>query len=235
MELSAVRLGDSYFGIFWWQSPMHLFIPSPAGRLEALMTEPKISPLEWGCVLCHPHPQFGGTMLTKAIFRSARALQSLGIVTLQFNFRGVGQSTGVYDEGRGEKDDVRAAVDFFRGRHPRAKLALLGFSFGAWVGLQVGVEDERIVQLIGLGIPLNVSAFSFLNASVKPKLVVQGSRDEFGPPDAIEAWYESLSEPKKLVLVEGASHLFDDKIPELQKAIVEYFRERYAMNAVNPI
>jgi uncharacterized protein len=214
---------------------MHLFIPSPSGHLEALLTEPKISPRKWGCVLCHPHPQFGGTMHTKAIFRSARALQSLGMVTLQFNFRGVGQSTGAYDEGQGEKDDVGAAVEFLRGHYPDAKLALLGFSFGAWVGLQVGAEDERIVQLIGLGIPLSMSSFSFLKASVKPKLIVQGARDEFGPRDAIEAWYETLLEPKKLVLVEGANHLFNGKIRELQKAIVEYFRERYAMSAVNPI
>ncbi|MBZ5534886.1 MAG: alpha/beta fold hydrolase [Acidobacteriia bacterium] len=199
------------------------------------MTEPKITPHEWGCVLCHPHPQFGGTMHTKAIFRSARALQSLGMVTLQFNFRGVGQSTGTFDEGRGEKDDVRAAVDFLRGRYPDARLALLGFSFGAWVGLQVGAEDDRIVQLIGLGIPFSISSFSFLNASVKLKLIIQGSRDEFGSREAIETWYETLSEPKKLVLIEGANHLFDGKIHELQKSIVEYFSEQYSMGAVNPI
>jgi uncharacterized protein len=214
---------------------MHLFIPSAGGQLEALLTEPQIFPGEWGCVLCHPHPQFGGTMHTKAIFRSARALQSLGMVTLQFNYRGVGQSTGAFDEGRGEMDDVRAAIDFLRGRYPDAKLSLLGFSFGAWVGLQVGVEDKRIVQLLGLGIPFSISTFSFLKASVKPKLIVQGSHDEFGSRDAIETWYKTLLEPKRLVLVEGANHLFNGKIHELQKALVEYFRERYAMSTVNPI
>ena len=214
---------------------MHLLIPSPNGQLEALLTEPNISPREWGCVLCHPHLQFAGRMHTIAIFRSARALQSLGMVRLQFNFRGVGQSTGAFDEGRGEKDDVRAAIDFLQMRFPKAKLALLGFSFGAWVGLQVGAEDDRIVQLIGLGIPFSISSFSFLKASVKAKLIVQGSRDEFGCRDVIETWYETLSEPKKLVLIEEATHLFEGKIHELQKSMVEYFRERYAMNAVNPI
>jgi alpha/beta superfamily hydrolase len=213
---------------------MPLFIPSPSGRLEALLTEPKMSQRDWACVLCHPHPQFGGTMHTKAIFRSARALQALGMVTLQFNFRGVGQSAGTYDEGRGEKDDVRAAIEFLHTRFPDTKLALLGFSFGAWVGLQVGVEDGRIVQLIGLGIPLSISSFSFLAACPKPKLVIQGSRDEFGSQEAIETWYDTMSDPKKLVLIEGANHLFDGKIHELQKAIVEYFREGYAMSPINP-
>jgi uncharacterized protein len=214
---------------------MPLFIPVPSGHLEALLSEPKNSRHEWGCVLCHPHPQFGGTMHTKAIFRSARALQALGMVTLQFNFRGVGQSTGAFDEGRGEKDDVRAAIDFLRERYPNAKLALLGFSFGAWVGLQVGAEDERIVQLVGLGIPFSISSFSFLKASVKPKLFVQGTRDEFGSREAIEAWFETLLEPKKLVLVEGANHLFDGRISELQKAVVRYFQENYTMSDDNPI
>jgi len=214
---------------------MHLFISSPAGRLEGLLTEPKRFPREWAVVLCHPHPQFGGTMRTKGIFRAARALQSLGMATLQFNFRGVGQSTGAYDEGRGEKDDVRAAIDFLHIRYQGVKLALLGFSFGAWVGLQVGAEDDRIDQLIGLGIPLRVSSFSFLVPCPKPKLIVQGSLDEFGPRGEIVGWHETLSEPKKLVFIEGSNHLFEGKISELQQAIILYFKETYGMSSINPI
>lgn len=214
---------------------MHCFIPSPAGRLEAVLTEPKVFPWQWAVVLCHPHPQFGGTMHTKAIFRSARAFQSLGMATLQFNFRGVGQSSGEYDEGRGEKDDVRAAIDFLRPRYPSANLALLGFSFGAWVGLQVGAEDPRVEQIIGLGIPLHVSSFSFLATSTKPKLIIQGSLDEFGSLEDIEAWFETLADPKKLALIKGSTHLFEGRIKELQEAIVEYFEETRGMRRINPI
>jgi alpha/beta superfamily hydrolase len=212
---------------------MRKLIPSPAGHLEAILMEPKVFLRQWAAVLCHPHPQFGGTMHTKAIFRSAQAFQSLGMATLQFNFRGVGRSPGQYDEGRGEKEDVLAAVDFIHARYPNLKLALLGFSFGAWVALQAGSEDVRIDQLIGLGVPLRISSFSFLQSCHKPKLIVQGTLDEFGSREAMESWFETLSEPKQLAWVDGATHLFEGKIPELQQAIIEYFRDRYGLVAVH--
>ena len=214
---------------------MQLFISGPSGRLEAILTEPKKCPREWAVVLCHPHPQFGGTMNTKGIFRSARALQSLGMATLQFNFRGVGQSAGKYDDGRGEKEDVRAAIVFLEQRYPGAHLAVLGFSFGAWVGFEVAASDERIVQLIGLGVPLKISPFSFLAPCEKPKLIIQGSRDEFGPRAVVEEWFGTLAEPKELVLIEGSTHLFEHWIAELQQALVRYFGERYGLGILNPM
>lgn len=214
---------------------MHLFIPAPTGRLESQLTEPKNFPGEWAAVLCHPHPQFGGTMHTKGIFRSARALQALGMATLQFNFRGVGFSSGVYDAGRGEKQDVRAAVDFLRNRYPQAKLCLLGFSFGAWVGLQVGLEEDRIEQLIGLGIPLSLSDFSFMVPCVKPKFIVQGARDEFGPRESIQSWFETLAEPKHLAFIEDSTHLFEGKIQELQQAIWTYFKIYHRLEILNSV
>ncbi|MDD5544551.1 MAG: PhoPQ-activated protein PqaA family protein [Acidobacteriia bacterium] len=214
---------------------MPLLIPSPAGRLEALLTEPKVFRGEWAFALCHPHPQFGGSMRTKAIFRSARALQALGMATLQFNFRGVGESSGEYDEGRGEKEDVHAAVDFLQQRFPKCRLGLLGFSFGSWVGFQAGVSDDRIVQLVGLGIPIRISDFSFLSECRTPKLIIQGSLDEFGPPDDLQKWFESMAEPKQLTWVEGSTHLFEGKIRELQQALIDYFVGRYGMPFVNPI
>lgn len=214
---------------------MHLFIPSPAGRLEAILTEPQNFPRQWAVVLCHPHPLFGGTLHTKAIFRSARALQSLGMATLQFNFRGVGQSTGTYDEGRGEKDDVGAALDFLQGRYPGLSLGLLGFSFGAWVGLQVGASDERIRQLIGLGVPIRKSDFSFFSACAKPKLIVQGEFDEFGPRAEVEAWFSTLAKPKRLSIVEGSTHLFEGRIAPLQSAILQYFQEMCNLPPLHPL
>ncbi len=174
-------------------------------------------------------------MNTKAIFRSARALQALGMATLQFNFRGVGHSQGSHDEGRGEKEDVRSCIDFVQAQYPRARLGLLGFSFGAWVGLEVGAADARIEQLIGMGIPLRQYDFSFLKNCTKPKLILQGSADEFGPPGEIQTWFKSLAEPKQLALIEGSSHLFEAWIPELQRAILSYFLNRYGMAQVNAL
>jgi hypothetical protein len=214
---------------------MHLFVPSTGGRLDAILTEPRVFARQWVVLLCHPHPQYGGTMHTKAIYRSARAFQALGMATLQFNFRGVGQSTGRFDGGRGEKEDVLAAIDFLHHRYRGLRLALLGFSFGAWVGLPVGAEDTRIEQLVGLGIPLRYYRFPLLVSATKAKLIVQGSQDEFGGRDEITQWVQTLAEPKKLRIVEGSAHLFETHIPELQGIILDYFKDRYSLPLVNPL
>lgn len=214
---------------------MHLFIPTPSGPLEAILTQPKTFPGEWAAVLCHPHPQFGGTMHTKTLYRSARALQAVGIATLRFNFRGVGQSSGVYDQGRGEIEDVDAAIEFLHKRYPDARLCLLGFSFGAWVRLQVGVEDDRIDQLIGVGIPLNLSPFSFMTSCTKPKWIVRGTLDEHEPPEPLQSWFNTLAQPKSLSFMEGSTHLFEGKTQELQQAILSYFRESHDLAAVHPL
>lgn len=193
----------------------------PVGRIEALYREGSDDPAR-AAVVCHPLPTHGGTMHNKVVYRTAKALESLGWATLRFNFRGVGCSEGEFSDGRGEADDVRAAIDWLARERPGLPLVLAGFSFGNAVGLPVGAEDDRVERLIGIGTPVDRFPFDRLAGVAKPKLFVQGDRDEFGPLDALRAGLERVAEPKRLAVVEGADHFFTDRLEELQAAIVEW-------------
>jgi alpha/beta superfamily hydrolase len=199
-------------------------IPGPAGKLEAIYKAgdaERATPAH-AAVICHAHPLHGGTMHYKLIFRIARALDELGFPTLRFNFRGVGGSEGTFDEGRGERDDVKAAVDWLAAQHPEVPLVVAGFSFGAWTGLPVGCADPRVSHVVGLGTPLR--AFNVdLSACTKPKLFVHGANDEFGPMAQMNSWYADLPEPKKLVRIENADHFFEGRREEMARAITDYF------------
>ncbi|MFY9530737.1 MAG: alpha/beta fold hydrolase [Candidatus Acidiferrales bacterium] len=178
-------------------------------------------------VVCHPHPLFGGTMHNKVVFHTAKALHRREIPVLRFNFRGAGSSAGLHDRGRGEIEDVRAALDYLAQEFPRKPILLAGFSFGAWVGLRAGCEDSRVTDLIGIGIPANDSDLTYLRACSKPKLFVQGSEDQFGSRRNVEALFETLSEPKKLVFVDGADHFLAGKLDQLGAAIDSWFDEKH--------
>jgi len=144
-------------------------IPVAHGHLEALLKEPEGVP-NGVAVVCHPHPLHGGTMHTKAVYRAAQALNEAGLVALRFNFRGVGASTGSYEEGIGEMDDVVAALEWLTGEYPDLPLIVGGFSFGSKVALSVGVADDRVDGLVGLGLPVkNLDYdFGFLADARKP-------------------------------------------------------------------
>lgn len=198
----------------------NFFLEEPAGRLEAILWKPSAAtapPL--ASVVCHPHPLFGGTMHNKVIYQTAKSLDGLGIPVLRFNFRGAGLSAGVHDRGRGEQDDVRAALDFLASEFPGVPLLLAGFSFGAWVGLRVGCEDSRVSHLIGLGIPVNSTDFSFLRQCEKPKLFVHGSNDEHGAIEKVKGLIPTLPGSNHLVVVEGVDHFFAGKLDQLAAAI----------------
>jgi uncharacterized protein len=197
--------------------------------LEGLLRHPDQLPppgtrAAMAAVVCHPHPEGGGTMHNKVVFRVAQALGDVGMPTLRFNFRGVGHSTGYYDEGRGEADDVRAALDYLAARYPALPLCLAGFSFGAWVGLPVGCADPRVRQLVGVGVPVRLLRVDTLAQCTTPKLIVQGERDQYGPVEDVRAWFDLLPEPKQLVIVPGAEHFFIHQQDELRAAIVGYFQ-----------
>ena len=162
----------------------NLFIPAPHGQLEAILKESHVQPPLGVALVLHPHPLGGGTMHNKVVFRAAAALNDAGLLTLRFNFRGVGQSTGTHDEGRGELDDVRVALDYLSGKYPGRQITLCGFSFGARVGLEVGIAEERVRNLISIGTPVAKYDFGFLTTCRKPILFVHGARDEFGVPDS---------------------------------------------------
>jgi uncharacterized protein len=204
----------------------NFFLQGPMGRLEAILWTPTGGarpPL--AAVVCHPHPLFGGTMHNKVVYQAAKALDALGVPALRFNFRGTGLSAGVHDRGAGEQGDVRSALDFLASEFPGVPLLLGGFSFGAWVGLRVGCEDPRVSHLIGLGIPVNSTDFSFLCQCNKPKLFVHGSNDEFGAIEKVKALVLTLTGDNQLVVVEGVDHFFAGKLDQLNRAISAWFTD----------
>lgn len=200
-------------------------IAGPAGRLEALLESEPVGESPLAVLVCHPHPVFGGTMHNKVVFRAAKAASQLGLPTLRFNFRGVGKSEGEYAEGEGEREDARAALDYLAGRFRGVPICLMGFSFGAWVGLEVGGDDPRVTALVGLGLPGKEEDFSFLRGVAKPKLIVQGTHDVYGPRDQVEAVFQSLQEPKRIHWVEGADHFFTGCLEEMQTAVQLFLKE----------
>ena len=196
----------------------NLFLEGPVGRLEAILWK-QAAPPRLAALVCHPHPLFGGTMHNKVVYQAAKSLDALGLPVLRFNFRGAGLSGGTHDRGRGEQEDVRAALDFLAAEFPGVPLLLAGFSFGCWVGLRVGSADERVERLIGLGTPVNNSDFSYLRTCEKPKLFVHGAQDEFGDIRKVEALVESLPGENRLVVVAEANHFFVGKLDQVDEVI----------------
>ncbi len=202
-----------------------MHIPVSHGHLEAVLKEPDAS-LRGAAVVCHPHPLFGGTMHTKAVYRAGQALNEAGLAVLRFNFRGVGGSTGSHGDGIGEREDAQAALEWLAGRYPGVPLVAGGFSFGSMVALTVGAEDRRVVTLMGLGLPIERDEaydFSFLANVDKPVLVVQGENDEFGSGGALAKHLAPLGAHVTLVRVPGADHYFAERIDEMKDAVREYF------------
>jgi uncharacterized protein len=195
-------------------------IAGPAGRLEAILDEPPAGSVPRAAVvLAHPHPQHGGTMHTKVVFQAAKAFARIGCAVLRFNFRGAGISEGAWDEGRGEMDDYRAGVAFMRDRHPGVPIWAAGMSFGSWIALTVGVEDAGISTLVAIAPPLSHYDFAPVRTSEKPKFFIQGERDELCPLKEMQAFYAHAVEPKELVVIDAADHLFDGKVLEVGDAI----------------
>jgi alpha/beta superfamily hydrolase len=186
--------------------------------------------LEWNpqivpqhvALVCHPHPLYGGTLHNKVVFRAAKAALELGLPTLRFNFRGAGKSAGTFASGIGEREDVRGALDYLSARFPGLPVCLMGFSFGSWVGLAVGATDQRVSALVGLGVPASSNDFTFLREVRKPKLIIQGTRDEFGPRTQLEVLYNSLANPKQLHWVHDADHFFTGKLAVVQKVLRDF-------------
>jgi hypothetical protein len=205
----------------------------PAGRLEAILDEPADgrSTPHAAVVFAHPHPQYGGTMHTKAVFQGSKGLTRVGCAVLRFNFRGVGNSEGTFDLGEGEKEDFSAALDYMAGKYPGVPLWAAGFSFGSWVALEVGAADDRVSALIGISPPVMTSVsgmdYTFPNtlASTKPKFFVQGEEDEVCPVQGMRAFYGQLEEPKELVVIDAADHLFEGKTQEVGEALEDLLRD----------
>jgi uncharacterized protein len=206
-------------------------LTGPAGHLEAVLDQPALRTATGApraaVVFAHPHPQYGGTMHTKAVYQGAKGLARIGCAVLRFNFRGVGRSAGEFDEGEGEMADFRAALDYMAAKYPNSPLWAAGFSFGAWVALEAGALDPRVDVLIGIAPPVATSVsgmnYTFPNtlASTKPKFFVQGEADDVCPIEGMWAFYGKLEEPKELVVIDAADHLFDGRTQEVGEALEE--------------
>lgn len=194
------------------------FFEGPAGRIEAILKEPA-PPVTRAAIVCHPHPLFGGTMHNKVVYRIARAFEDAAFAVLRFNFRGVGYSEGEHDDGRGEQDDLRAAMKFIAEKYSGAEIWLAGFSFGSAVMLRGPSCDGRVRAIIAVGTPFPKYDFSEIAHCGKPKLFVQGSLDEFGPVSDLEKFFATLDEPKQLKFIESADHFFESRLPELSHAV----------------
>ena len=198
-----------------------VFVDGPAGPLEVGVDTPDedATPLPLVAIVCHPLPTEGGTMHNKVVTMAARALRECGATTIRFNFRGVGQSAGTFDEGDGELEDLRAIIAWARAQHPQSQLWLAGFSFGAYVSLKVAAEAKPGL-LISIAPPVGRSwDFDDIEHPNCPWLVIQGDADEIVDAHDVKAWAESLKPPPELVSMPDTSHFFHRKLMDLRGAI----------------
>jgi alpha/beta superfamily hydrolase len=213
-------------------------VQGPAGRLEALLDEPTpagtighdgrvakgfANGVRAAVVFGHPHTEFGGTMHTKVVYQAAKALSRIGCAVLRFNFRGAGASLGSFTNGPGEMDDFRAALDYMEQQYPGVPLWAAGMSFGAWVAMTVGAGDPRVSTLIGIAPPLSRYDFGVVERSTKPKFLIQGEFDEICPLKTLREFYARAAEPKEMVIIDSADHLFDGKVSEVADAVDDLF------------
>jgi uncharacterized protein len=191
-----------------------VFIPAPHGQLEAIYKP--VEAAQRVALVLHPHPLYGGTMHNKVVARAAKALETAGYATLRFNFRGVENSTGAHDGGRGELDDARVALDYLLAHQPQAREALVaGYSFGAAVGLRFGCADPRVQRMIAIATPARWLDGAFLAACKKPVAYIHGDRDDVAPlPDL-----ERLVGRDAVHVIAGADHFFNAQLDELQTAV----------------
>jgi len=206
----------------------NLFIPVAHGSLEAILKEPRQLPAKGVALVLHPHPLGGGTMHNKVVFRAAAGLNDAGLTTLRINFRGVGQSSGAYDEGIGEQQDAEASLEYLTQNYPDKTITVCGFSFGARVGLDVGIRDPRVKNLIAIGTPVDKYDFGFVEACRKPVLFVHGDRDEFGNIDKLRTLITELQEKTlvRLVVIPNAGHFFENHLDELKQTITSWMTEQ---------
>src|ERR1700678_1998887 len=178
-----------------------LFIDGPAGKLEALLEEPEDRDPNHAVLVCHPHPQHGGTMHNKVVYRIARAMRRAGAVVLRFNYRGVNLSEGQYDHGIGEVEDARAALALLRSRYPDLPFSLAGFSFGSRIILKLGCETPGVAKPIGVGFPADLSDSQKVGHCSVPKIFIVSRNDQFCAVQSMEAYFATLPEPKELIWI----------------------------------
>lgn len=204
-----------------------VYFSSGGIRLEGLLNIQWAFSDKGGVVLCHPHPQYGGEMRNRVLVAALGAAQQEGFATLRFNFRGVGDSGGTYSEGIGEKEDVRAAIEYLGSKmnHSSASILVLGYSFGAWVGMPVAMEQERVKGMVAVSPPLGMFDFDFLKECKKEKLIIGGDKDIFCPVFLLKEWFAKLSEPKSLAVIQGADHFYSSHANFVAAPLQEFLKK----------
>jgi len=203
-----------------------LLLPGPSGALEVAVEHPAPGDSQRPllAVICHPLPTGGGTMHNKVVTMLARSLRELGAVVVRFNFRGVGQSQGEFDNGNGERDDLRAVFEWARAAHPAHEIWLAGFSFGAYVSLAMQAQLKPGL-LISVAPPAGRWDFAEIPAPAMPWVVIQGEDDEIVDAEAVYAWLDVLNTPVELVRMPGTGHFFHRKMMDLRGAIRHSVRD----------
>ena len=211
-----------------------LFLAGPAGKLEGVLEEPEEGAPREAVLVCHPHPQHGGTMHNKVVYRVARGSRRAGAVVLRFNYRGVNMSEGRYDQGIGELEDARAALHFLRGRYPELPFTLAGFSFGSRIILRLGCELGSAMRLLAVGFPASLPDSAGLGQCATPRVFIQSTHDEFCAVPSMEAYFATLAEPKRLIWVEAEDHFFAGALDKLEEAVLRVSQEPSALKSLHP-
>jgi uncharacterized protein len=200
-----------------------LFIPGPAGQLQCLWRSGgHPQSFSRAAIICHPHPLYGGTMETKVVARCARYISEAGIEAVRFNFRGVQQSEGAFDSGRGERDDLIAVIDHVRGIAPDASLGVVGFSFGSWVGLGVGYDHPAVSALVGIAPPVRMFDFHYPDAASKPTLIVYAGADQYTDAATLKAWIDTAKQHVESVLIPDVDHFFGARVDDVGMKVAEF-------------
>ena len=212
----------------------------PAGKLEAVLNGGRAD-ARFAALVCHPHPLGGGTMHNKVVYHAMKVFAGLGLPVLRFNFRGVGLSEGDFDQGAGELDDARAALDWLDAKL-HLPILLAGFSFGSFVSMRAGCGDPRVPGFIGLGVPYRAEGrsytYEFLDGCTKPKLFISGTEDQFGPRRFVEPMLQETADPKRIVWIDGAEHFFQGtpsspgpKLEQMQAAMRQWLEDTFGLVA----
>jgi uncharacterized protein len=214
-----------------------LFLPGPVGRLEALLEGPEDGEPREAALVCHPHPQYGGTMHNKVVYRIARGLRRAQAAVLRFNYRGVNLSEGEYAHGEGELEDARAALLYLRRQYPDLPFTLAGFSFGARIALRLACpvaqasacetraqlshsnNDTGARRVIAVGFPATEKDRLYLDGCTVPRVFLHSTHDQFESVRDLEALIASLPEPKRLIAIEASDHFFAGALDLLEEGI----------------
>jgi alpha/beta superfamily hydrolase len=195
-------------------------LDGPAGRLEARIDEPATPP-QAVAVVAPPHPELGGTLHDRVVYHATQGLRRIGCAVVRFSFRGAGASDGTFTGGPGEREDFSAALDAAAARYPGLPIWAVGYSFGAWIALEVGATDPRVDRLVAIAPPVDGYAFEAAPASGKAIFLIHGERDLMTPAKTVQRFYGTLAEPRELVIVDGADHFFDGHVGEIADAIAD--------------